>query len=114
MFGSCFDKNCLETRAYTLSAGVSFRGTPGSQLFQIDGGIQVSVDRQAAAITGIQAGAQVHLYFDVPTTRTAFRGWVKRVGQDDLTAIPLTLVHQLPSEFVKANIRDRLRQVMVL
>ena len=30
LFGSCFDENCLVTRAYTLFTGVSFRGTPGS------------------------------------------------------------------------------------
>jgi hypothetical protein len=29
IFGSCFNENCLETRAYTLSAGVTSRGTPG-------------------------------------------------------------------------------------
>ena len=114
MFGSCFDKNCLETRAYTLSAGVSFRGTPGSQLFQIDGGIQVAIYHQVAAIAGVNTITQVHLSLDMPTMRTSLRGRVKRVGQDDLTAIPLTFVHHLPSEFVKAHIRNRLSQVMVL
>jgi hypothetical protein len=44
LFGSCFDENSLVTRAYTLSIGVAFRGTPGSQLFKIDGGIQVAFD----------------------------------------------------------------------
>lgn len=53
LFGSCFDENRLVTRIYNLSTGVSFRGTPGSQLFQVDGSIQVAVDRQAIVITDV-------------------------------------------------------------
>ena len=93
MFGSCFNENCPETRSYTLSTGVTFRGTPGSQLFQIDGGIQIAVDRQAAEIAGIHSDTQVHFYLDVSTMRTSLRGRVEPGSQDNLTARPLTLVH---------------------
>lgn len=55
MFGSCFNESCLVTRSYILSTGVPFRGTPGSPLFQIEGGIQVAIDRQTADIAGVHS-----------------------------------------------------------
>ena len=114
MFGSCFDENCLVTRAYTLFTGVSFRGTPGSPLFEINSGIQVAVDLHTAVLTDIHTGTQVQRCLDVPTLRTAFRRGEVLVGQDDLTAIPLTLICHLPPELVESHIQDRLCQVMVL
>jgi hypothetical protein len=93
---------------------MTFRGTPGSQLFKINGGIQVAVDPQAAVITEVNTPAQVQCCLDAPTLRTTLRRGVKRVGQDDLTAIPLALIEQLPPELVESHIHDGLRQVMVL
>ena len=117
MFGSCFIENCLETRSYTLSTGVTSRGTPGSyQLLQVQRSIQVTVNVQAApvTVTFVHANVQVHLRFDVSAIRAAFGRWIERVSQENLTTVPLTFVYQLPPEFVKTHIRNRLCQMMVL
>ena len=89
MFGSCFDEDCLETRSYILSTGVTFRGTRGSPSLQIQGRIQIAVDAQAADFALVHALAQIQPGFDVATARTALGGWVEPVRNPHLTAIPL-------------------------
>ena len=58
-FGSCFIKGCLEKRSYLLSTGVTFRGTRGSPVFQIQGRIQIAVDDQVADVALVHALAQI-------------------------------------------------------
>ena len=51
MPGSCFTDQSLSdvARTYMLSTGVHFRGTHG--IFQMDGGVQISVYCMAARLT---------------------------------------------------------------
>jgi hypothetical protein len=82
-------------------------------LFKIKGGIQVAVDHQAAVTADVHTRTQIQSCLDVPTLRTALRGRVEPVGQENLTAIPLALVYHLTSEFIESHIRDRLCQMMI-
>ena len=59
-FSSCFHENCLETRTYTLSTGVPSRGTRGSQLCKIAGGVEIAILDQRRTLrrrTSVQIGA---------------------------------------------------------
>jgi hypothetical protein len=112
-FGSCFVEDCRIPRSYTLSTGVSSRGTRGRPTFQIQGRIQITVDDQATNFTLVHALAQIELGFDVPTARTPLAGRVEPIGKQHLTPVPLPLIAQLPPELVPPYISNCLRQVMV-
>ena len=96
------------------STGVlTVRGTPG-QLFEIDRGIQISIQHQPTLFTVKGPICEGQILIEPPTPTTPLAGWLPPIGQDHSGPIPAGFIEQLPLELVEPDIADGLRQMVVL
>ena len=88
-----------------LSTGVNFRGTHG--IFQMDGGVQISVDCMAARLTDEHSIGQCQAFVLPSTARTGLAAGKERPCLDDGDACILGHVGENAPKLSKRRVAER-------